>query len=89
MSKFKIHFTLAHSGWTTVGEYLKGEHGMEEIMKDYAQEVLNNCGNGYKISDLTIGEKRSNIKVMASTYQAKADNSKNNTLLKALGGAKK
>ncbi len=61
---------------------LKSEE-MKEICAEHAQEIMERCGSGYEM-DTYVGQNRVNAMVTASTYQAKADNMRNNTLLKAM-----
>lgn len=75
----KMQFKLNRSG---VGQLLKSAE-MQSVLNERATEIKNRCGNGYE-QDVYIGSNRANAMVVASTYQAKADNSRNNTLLKAV-----
>lgn len=75
----KMQFKLNRSG---VGQLLKSAE-MQSALSERATEIKNRCGNGYE-QDVYIGTNRANAMVVASTYQAKADNSRNNTLLKAV-----
>lgn len=77
MSKFK--FELNRSG---VRELLQSEE-MQSILKGKADNALNSLGEGYK-SDSYVGKNRANTMVYADTYQAKRDNLKNNSILKAV-----
>ena len=77
MSKFK--FELNRSG---VRALLQSEE-MQGILKDKADNALNSLGDGYK-SDAYVGKNRANAMVYADTYQAKADNMRNNSILKAV-----
>ena len=56
---------------------------MEAICKQQAQEIKNRVGDGYLVTTYT-GRNRVNASVYAVTDQAKRDNLKNNTLLKAV-----
>ena len=56
---------------------------MQGILKDKADNALNSLGDGYK-SDAYVGKNRANAMVYADTYQAKADNMRNNSILKAV-----
>lgn len=75
----KMQFKLNRKG---VSELMKSA-GMQEVLKDYATGIRNRCGDGYE-QDIHVGKNRANAMVSASTYQAKADNMKNNTILKAV-----
>jgi len=77
MSKFK--FVLNRAG---VRALMKSEE-MQTILKDKADNALNSLGEGYK-SDIHVGKNRANAMVYADTYQAKRDNLKNNSILKAV-----
>ena len=56
---------------------------MQGVLKDHADAIKNRCGDGYE-TDLFVGKTRANAMVSATTYQAKADNLRNNTILKAV-----
>lgn len=75
----KMRFKLNRSG---VASLMKSE-AMQSVLKTKATGVRNRCGDGYQ-QDLYVGKTRANAMVSAKTYQAKADNKKNNTLLKAV-----
>lgn len=77
MTKFKFVLNRA-----SVKELMKSEE-MQTILKDKADGALNSLGEGYK-SDTYVGKNRANTMVYADTYQAKSDNLKNNTILKAV-----
>ena len=77
MSKVKIK--LNSRG---VREVLKSEE-LKTVCEDKASEILNRCGNGYTMNSM-IGKNRVNAMVYADTIEAKRDNLKNNTLLKAV-----
>lgn len=77
MSSMK--FKLNRAG---VAELMKSGP-MISVLNEYAQGIKNRAGDGYEV-DLHIGKNRANASVRARTYQAKKDNKKNNTLLKAV-----
>mgnify|MGYP001248587262 CR=1 FL=1 len=77
MSKFK--FVLNRAG---VRALMQSEE-MQSVLKDKANNALNSLGEGYK-SDTYIGKNRANAMVYADTYQAKKDNLRNNSILKAV-----
>ena len=77
MSKFK--FVLNRSGVRALMQSTE----MQSILKDKANNALNSLGEGYK-SDTYVGKTRANAMVYADTYQAKKDNLKNNSILKAV-----
>lgn len=74
-----VKIVLNRSG---VRELLRSPE-MLQICEEHAGVVLDRCGDGYKTDGHT-GKNRVNAMVYADTYQAKADNLKNNTILKAL-----
>lgn len=77
MSKFK--FELNRAG---VKSLMKSEE-MQAVLAKRATEVRNRAGDGYE-QNVYVGKTRANVTVRASTYQAKKDNLRNNTLLKAV-----
>lgn len=66
----------------SIAELMKSEE-MQTVLNEYATKIRNRCGDGYE-QDMYVGRNRSNAKVSAATYQAKADNLRNNTILKAV-----
>ena len=79
MAKFK--FSLNRDG---VRDLLKSD-GMMEICAGYANQALSALGDGYEVTT-HVGQNRVNAEISAVTPQAKRENSKNNTILKALRG---
>ena len=77
----KIKFKRNRKG---VAELMKSEE-MQGILTEYASGIKNRCGDGYT-QDIYVGKNRANAMVYAETYQAKRDNKKNNTILKAVRG---
>lgn len=77
MSKFK--FVLNRAG---VRQLMQSEE-MQSILKNKADNALNSLGEGYK-SDIYVGKNRANAMVYADSFQAKRDNLKNNSILKAV-----
>lgn len=75
----KVNFKLNRKG---VADLMKSAE-MQAVLKDIADNALNSLGEGYK-SDARVGKNRANAMVYADTYQAKSDNLKNNTILKAV-----
>lgn len=75
----KIEFKLNSGG---VRELLKSE-AMQAVLTEKASAIRSRAGDGYE-QDIYVGKNRANAMVRATTYQAKKDNSKNNTLLKAV-----
>lgn len=79
MSKTK--FELNRAG---VAELMKSSE-MMGVCRKYADKAVNQLGNGYKVSEYT-GKTRVNVSVSAQTYEARKENSQNNTILKAVYG---
>ena len=79
MSKVKIE--LNSNG---VKELLKSSE-MMAICEQHANRALSRLGEGYIVTTMT-GKTRVNASIYAESYQAKKENSENNTILKALGG---
>ena len=77
----KIKVILNRSG---VRELLRSEE-MKNICAEHASGIMERCGSGYEMDTYT-GKNRVNAMVTATTYQARADNMRNNTLLKAVRG---
>lgn len=80
MSKIKVK--LNYKG---IQELLKGD-AMRNCLDEYADRVMKQLDDGYEIEHRTTD--RSVVAIGATTAKARAQNSKNNTLLKALGAAK-
>lgn len=74
-------FQLNRSG---VRELLRSDELMAECSK-YAKRIQSRCGDGYEMTT-HVGKNRVNASVHAKTIKARKDNSKNNTLLKAMRG---
>lgn len=72
-------FKLNRSG---VASMMKSP-AMQGILEEKASAVKQRCGPGYA-QDLHVGKNRANAMVFAETYEAKRDNMKNNTILKAV-----
>lgn len=77
MSSMK--FKLNRAG---VAELMKSGP-MISVLNQYGSKIKNRAGDGYE-QDLYVGKTRANVSVKARTYQAKKDNLRNNTLLKAV-----
>lgn len=75
----KIEFKLNRAG---VRQLMQSEE-MQAILKEEAAAIANRCGDGYD-HDVHVGKNRANAMISATTYQARSDNLKNNTLLKAV-----
>lgn len=67
-----------------VRQLLKDE-SIARLCMELANQTASRCGEGYEVQERNYPE-RTGAAVLAVTYQAKKDNSKNNTILKALGG---
>lgn len=79
MAKSKVHIELNQKG---LRELLKSPE-MKAICTEHAQAIAGRAGDGYEVSPYT-GKRRVNASVFAATKEAKQDNYKNNTLLKAM-----
>ncbi|MER0122426.1 hypothetical protein ABPH35_02290 [Streptococcus sp. ZJ93] len=77
MSKMK--FELNRKG---ISDLMKSSE-MQAILQKKAAAIRNRCGDGYE-QDIYVGKNRANAMVSAKTVKARKDNSKNNTLLKAV-----
>ncbi|HEP6414622.1 TPA: hypothetical protein VC788_000940 [Streptococcus pyogenes] len=77
MSKFKLKLNKAG-----VAELMKSSE-MQQVLTTKATAIRERCGDGYA-QDIHVGKNRANAMVSAKTIKAKKDNSKNNTLLKAV-----
>lgn len=75
----KMQFKLNRRG---VADLMKSAE-MQTVLNEHATNIRSRCGDGYE-QDVRIGRNRANAKVSAATYQAKSDNMKNNTILKAV-----
>lgn len=77
MSKFE--FKLNRTG---VADLMKSRT-MQSVLSEYAKRIKDRAGDGYE-QDIYVGKNRANAMVKAKTFKARKDNSKNNTLLKAV-----
>jgi hypothetical protein len=77
----KIKFELNRSG---VRELLRSEQ-MKNICKEHVENAKNKLGNGYEVTT-HIGKNRVNASIRAESSEARKDNLKNNTILKAVNG---
>ncbi len=66
------------------GEQVLRSKDLEKILKEYADNIRDHCGDGYESSS-TKGRLIDLAMVWPATYEARLDNSENNTLLKAMG----
>ena len=58
---------------------------MMNICRSYADNAQSKLGEGYEVTTHT-GKTRVNAQIAASTYKARKENNKNNTILKAVFG---
>ena len=65
-----------------VADLMKSE-AMQAMLAKHADDIRGRAGPGYG-QDTHVGKNRANAMVFADTYEAKRDNLKNNTLLKAV-----
>lgn len=75
----KSGFKLNYAG---IGQLLKSTE-MQKVLEEKAAAIKNRCGDGYE-QDIYVGKTRANAMVYAETFEAKRDNMKNNTILKAV-----
>lgn len=75
----KMRFKLNRAG---VRQLMQSE-AMQTVLTDKATAIKNQAGDGYK-QDVYVGKNRANAMVSAESFEAKRDNLKNNTLLKAV-----
>ncbi|HEM3699033.1 TPA: hypothetical protein U1C85_002127 [Streptococcus suis] len=75
----RMKFKLNRAG---VRDLLKSPE-MQAVLTDKANGIRNRAGDGYE-SDIYVGKTRANAMVYADSFQAKRDNKKHNTLLKAV-----
>ncbi|HEL2592353.1 TPA: hypothetical protein TZ820_001425 [Streptococcus suis] len=75
----RMKFKLNRAG---VRDLLKSPE-MQAVLNDKANDIRNRAGDGYE-SDIYVGKTRANAMVYADSFQAKRDNKKHNTLLKAV-----
>lgn len=80
----KVDFKFNLSG---LNELMKSG-AMQGIINDAAQRIAASAGEGYEVESAHNLNFVAIAAVHASTYEAKEDNSKNNTLLKAAGSVK-
>ena len=75
--------------WSGVNQLLKS-HEMQNGLMQYAEFIKNQTGapDNYYTSPYT-GKNRTNVSISTANRKAMQDNLDNNTLLKALGSARK
>lgn len=76
-----VKFELNRKG---VRELLRSSE-MMAVCKSYADNARSSLGEGYEVTT-KVGKNRVNAEVAAVSYEARAENSENNTILKALRG---
>ena len=81
MSKVKIE--LNREG---VRELLQSQ-AMMDVCVSHANRAMAQLGDGYEVTTL-VGRNRVNAEIAAVSYKARRENMNNNSILKALGGAK-
>ena len=77
----KVKFKLNHAG---VGALLKSAE-MQDVLNQYGSKVMGKLPEGYGMRAGQTSQ-RAKVSVYTDSIEARIDNSKNNTLLKALGG---
>lgn len=75
----KVEITLNSAG---VKELLKSEE-IKAVCKEYADRAVQKLGDGYSANTYD-GKTRVNAEVVADSRQARAENAKSNTILKAV-----
>ncbi|MFY1069187.1 hypothetical protein [Enterococcus sp. AD013-P3] len=75
----KMKFKLNQSG---VAALMRGSE-MQKVLTDHASAIRGRCGDGYE-QDIYVGKNRANAMVSAGSFEARRDNMKNNTILKAV-----
>lgn len=78
----KVRFELNREG---VRELLRSKE-MMDVCQEYANNALGKLGDGYEVTTHT-GSNRVNAEVAAVTYDAKKENLKNNSIIKAVFGS--
>lgn len=79
----KIKFKVSFSGL----DRLRKSDEMKDVIESKTDKILSNLGDGYD-KQLHYRSTRLYTTVMAITPEAKRENLKNNTLMKALGAGK-
>lgn len=77
MAKVKVELNRAG-----VRELMQSSE-MMAVCKKYADNAVGRLGAGYEVTTM-VGRTRVNAEVAAVTYEARKDNSANNTILKAI-----
>ena len=82
MAKVKFELNLAG-----LNELMKSTE-MAEVLNDAADQIAAKCGEGYEVERAHPIRFVGIASVRAETIEAKVDNRKNNTILKAAGSVK-
>ncbi|CAM4225651.1 hypothetical protein [Erysipelothrix aquatica] len=77
MSKPKIELNNS-----AIRDLLRGED-VQNALSSRANSIKSKLGEGYE-TDIYVGKNRANASIRAESKEAKRDNKKNNTLLKAM-----
>lgn len=77
MSKLKVELNIKE-----VGELLKSDE-IKAMIKEKGDGAMQILGSDYELTTYT-GISRANVSIVANTYKSKKDNSKNNSILKAV-----
>lgn len=80
----KIRFELDLAG---LNELMKSGE-MQAVLNSAARQIAGSAGDGYEVESAHPISFVAIASVRAATSEARKENSENNTLLKALGGAK-
>lgn len=81
MSKVRIEINRE-----AVGDLLKS-NDMMKLCSSFADRAIAQLGDGYT-STTHVGKTRLNVEIAAESYEAKQENLKSNSILKALGAVK-
>lgn len=79
MNKVKVELNRE-----AVREMLRSQE-MVKICEEHANKALSRLGEGYEVTSM-VGKNRCNASVAAKTQEARKENAKNNTIMKAVGG---
>lgn len=77
----KVKFELNRAG---VKELMQSDE-MVKALREYADRAQQSLGAGYEVTT-HVGKTRANAMISAESYQAKRENLKSNTILKAVFG---
>lgn len=84
MSK-QFYFVTNAESRKGIGDLLKSQE-VQDMLLQRAQSVANNAGKGYK-ARVSVGKTRAESYAQTNSFASRADNLKNNSLLKALYNA--